>query len=169
MSAKSDYAIKIVLKHEGGLVDNSKDPGGITNYGISLRWAEPNLNFTSEDIKKLSKERATDIYKEYWWDTGPYEQINNTIVAAKFFDMSVNMGLKQASKIMQRAVSVFSPVVVDGQVGTQTIAAINNASADQLLDVIVEEQSDFYQDLAKSKSSMSVFLDGWLKRASWRG
>ena len=32
-----DAAVEIVLAHEGGLADDSADPCGITNFGISLR------------------------------------------------------------------------------------------------------------------------------------
>jgi lysozyme family protein len=36
----SDFnqAVKVILQHEGGYVDNPNDPGGATNYGISLRF-----------------------------------------------------------------------------------------------------------------------------------
>ena len=34
-----ELAIPIVLKHEGGFADNPADPGGATNFGISLRFS----------------------------------------------------------------------------------------------------------------------------------
>ena len=51
-----------VLKHEGGYVNDPKDPGGETKWGISKR-AYPNL-----DIKNLSAEDATRIYSRDYWD-----------------------------------------------------------------------------------------------------
>ena len=54
-------AVKIILKHEGGYVNDPVDPGGETNMGISKR-AYPYLN-----IKELTKKDAEDIYfKDYW-------------------------------------------------------------------------------------------------------
>ena len=36
----SDFesAIPTILRHEGKFEQNAADPGGVTNYGISLRW-----------------------------------------------------------------------------------------------------------------------------------
>ncbi|MBX9704870.1 MAG: hypothetical protein K5Q00_01335, partial [Gammaproteobacteria bacterium] len=33
-----DYAASVVLLHEGKYTDHPADPGGATNYGISLRF-----------------------------------------------------------------------------------------------------------------------------------
>ena len=33
-----ELAIPVVLKHEGIMSDDGEDPGGITHYGISLRF-----------------------------------------------------------------------------------------------------------------------------------
>ena len=49
-------AIEIVLKHEGGYVNDIDDPGGETMMGISKK-AYPNL-----DIKNLTKEDVKNIY-----------------------------------------------------------------------------------------------------------
>lgn len=40
---KFDDAVEIVLKHEGGYVNDKKDPGGETNMGISKR-AYPHID-----------------------------------------------------------------------------------------------------------------------------
>ena len=50
-----EEAVKSVLKHEGGYVNDPKDPGGETNFGISKR-AFPDL-----DIKNLTEEDAIEI------------------------------------------------------------------------------------------------------------
>ena len=50
--------ISKVLEHEGGYVNDPKDLGGETNFGITKRWY-PDL-----DIKNLTKEDAIEIYKK---------------------------------------------------------------------------------------------------------
>ena len=45
-------AFEMVIGHEGGLVDNHADPGGLTKYGISQR------SYPGEDIRNLTLERA---------------------------------------------------------------------------------------------------------------
>ena len=52
-----DKFMPIIFAHEGGYVNDQKDSGGETKYGISKR-SYPNL-----DIKNLTKKQATDIYK----------------------------------------------------------------------------------------------------------
>lgn len=77
--ANYQLIIPIILKHEGGLTDDPYDRGGITNYGISLKFAQSTKDkelldidkdgdIDREDIKKLTKERAIEVYKKHFWD-----------------------------------------------------------------------------------------------------
>jgi lysozyme family protein len=54
-------AMEFILKWEGGYVNDPKDPGGETNFGISKKgW--PHV-----DIKNLTKVKAKDIYRDGYW------------------------------------------------------------------------------------------------------
>lgn len=149
-------AIIPVLEHEGGYVNHPADPGGETNFGITKR-VYPNL-----DIKSLTKDQAIGIYhRDYWM---PYmDKIKDYRVAAKLFDMSVNMGHSRANKILQK--SLF--ITADGVFGPQTLIAVNKAVPDTLLKEIITNQLEFYDNLVQKKPDMLVFLKGWTKRASW--
>ena len=57
-----DHCITAILTEEGGLVNHSRDPGGLTKFGISQR-AYPNL-----DIASLTIDQAKAIYKRDYWD-----------------------------------------------------------------------------------------------------
>ena len=46
--------IEVVLKHEGGYVNDPKDLGGETKYGITKRF------YPDVDIKNLTKEKAKE-------------------------------------------------------------------------------------------------------------
>ena len=61
MLVKFEDIIKVVLHHEGGYVNDPKDPGGETNFGIAKR-SHPDV-----DIKNLTKGDATKIYKGLCW------------------------------------------------------------------------------------------------------
>ena len=50
-----DIAIDFVLSQENGLADDPKDPGGITNFGISLR-SYPDLG--ADGIRSLTRSAA---------------------------------------------------------------------------------------------------------------
>ena len=88
--------IEITLHHEGGYVHDPKDLGGETNFGIAKRWY-PDL-----DIKNLTEEEAAEIYKKDYWDKYKLDEIPENLQHI-YFDMVVNMGVRNAGKIIQRA------------------------------------------------------------------
>lgn len=83
-----EAAIESVLKHEGGLVDHPNDPGGITNYGISLR-SHPHLG--REGIKNLTRAEAVRIYRESYWSRVPDGLADDVRWFA--FDIAVHSGV----------------------------------------------------------------------------
>lgn len=155
-----DPAFEFLLPHEGGLVDDPDDPGGITKYGISK------LTYPEVDVANLSVEDAAAIYKRDWWDAHNYDCITDQKIANKVFDLAVNMGASQAHKILQRACGdCGNPTVVDGKFGPNTLAAVNASDATTLLDYMRIHAREFYQDLVRRRPSSQKFLAGWLKRA----
>ena len=81
-----------IIEREGGYVNDPKDPGGETKYGISKR-AFPNL-----DIKNLSKEEAAKIYyNKYWLFVADKLDWPLNLV---MFDCAVNQGTGKARKYL---------------------------------------------------------------------
>ena len=154
-------AFEFILPHEGGLVDDPHDPGGITKYGISKR-SYPDL-----DIANLSEADAREIYKRDYWDKQRYGEIYSQAVANKCLDMSVNMGFHQAHVLVQRACTECGlPLTDDGLFGPATVKAVNSIPDDELLQAIRGQAQDFYRKLAREKPSNERFLAGWLARAN---
>jgi lysozyme family protein len=153
---KFTFAIEKTLEHEGGYVSRPDDSGGETNFGISKR-SYPRL-----DIKHLTREQAIEIYKRDWWDRYQYERIDNPKIAAKVFDLAVNMGPRPAHRIVQRAIIRVSDnkISVDGVLGPLTIAAANSCDPLMLLSMIKILAVDYYAKLGKPQ-----FLKGWSRRA----
>lgn len=154
-------AVEVVLKHEGGYVDNPADPGGETKFGISKR------SYPTVDIKNLTLEQAADIYRRDWWDKYRYGEIKDLAVATKVFDLSVNMGPSAAHRILQRAVNFVSAaeLKVDGILGPLTLAAVNAADPEKVLQMMRYKAAEYYHALAKRSAESRVFLLGWLNRA----
>jgi lysozyme family protein len=80
-----DAAVGIVIGIEAGYVNDPKDPGLETKFGISKR------RYPNEDIQNLTLDRAKALYqRDYWNSNGcesmPWEQ------ALLVFDASVNGG-----------------------------------------------------------------------------
>lgn len=105
-------AVEIILKHEGGYVNDPNDPGGETKYGISKR-AYPDV-----DIKNLTLDQAKQIYLTDYWNRCQCDNLP-AMVRMHVFDAAVNSGVVQAAKWLQRAVRV----VDDGRIDARTIMA----------------------------------------------
>jgi len=169
-----DTAIKKVLKHEGGYVDHKNDGGMATKYGISLRFIRQSNtdldldgdgDIDADDIKKLTVEKAEEIYREKFWNPYNYDIIKDPDVATKIFDITVNAGPRQSHKLVQRACNrKNSELDVDGLLGTQSLRSINQIGK-ELLPEICKVQADFYKSLVEKKPELEVFLKGWLRRA----
>ena len=155
--SKFDEIIEVVLEHEGGYVNDPKDPGGETNFGIAKR-SHPDV-----DIKNLTKEGAKEIYKEVYWDKNKVESLPEELWHI-YFDMCVNQGKSRAVKIIQRAVNgKGGSLTVDGGMGPMTIAAIGKSRVE--LDRVRAYRVKYYADLVTKKPDLERFYFGWFKRA----
>lgn len=161
--ANFDEAIKVVLKHEGGYVNDPLDPGGETKYGISKR-SYPHL-----DIKNLTEQQAKVVYYVDFWDKNNYESIVSDAVAQKVFDTAVNVGSSQANKMLQRACNLVanSKLVADGDIGPKTLAIVNSIKDEaELLSTYRALQENYYKSIVRRNPSQVKFLKGWMNRAS---
>ena len=142
-------AVRKLLKIEGGFVDDPRDHGGATKYGISLRFLAAEGHFDHDadgradfdldldgdidwiDIRLLKRGDAVFLYHRCFWqklqaDTFPAP------ISEMMFDQAVNGGLVAARKLLQRAISTctmnpgfraarpFLTVAVDGEIGGKT-------------------------------------------------
>ena len=159
-SEKFKKAFNYVLKNEGGYVNSSADPGGETKYGISKR-SYPNLN-----IRQLSLKDAQKIYFCDYWLKGKFEQIPDENVASQLFDLSVNLGIRATTIVLQRALrSVGINVVEDGLLGAQTLSGVIFSKPSNLLAAIKSEAAGYYRLIAAKNPQQQKFLNGWLNRA----
>jgi lysozyme family protein len=101
--ASANYAacLKIILQNEGGYVNNPKDPGGETNYGITKATARSHgYTGNMHDIPMSVVER---IYRESYWkgcDDLP------SGVDLCVFDFAVNSGPGRAWGVYKAAKSI---------------------------------------------------------------
>jgi lysozyme family protein len=187
-------AVEVVFDHEGGLADNPNDPGGITNFGISLRWAQRQMaeagdfvldlfdtdgdnDIDADDIRNMPRASAKAAYLKFFWKPNGYGRIENNAIACKVFDMAVNMGSRQANRLVQRACRAAEGVEIadDGILGRISIAQINHAEPNALLAATRSEQAGFYRALILRNNALrkhgidvhnfEVFKKGWLRRA----
>lgn len=146
-----DVAIDRVLAHEGGYVNNPRDPGGETNWGISKR-AYPSVN-----IRTLTREGAKAIYRRDYWDAVRGDELP-ACVAFQVFDVAVNHGVSRAVKFLQEAVGV----LVDGRLGALTMAAIQKQDGTAIALRYNAARLRFYTSL----NTWPTFGKGWARRVA---
>ena len=150
-----DRAFDVLIVNEGGYVNNPKDPGGETNWGITRTVAVD--NGYSGSMKLMPKETANGIYKKIYWDKLQCDQLP-FVVAFQLFDAGVNHGNAQAAKFLQRALSIAD----DGVIGAKTIAATNALDDLQIVMLFNAERIEFYTAL----KTFSTFGKGWVRRVA---
>lgn len=160
-----------VLNVEKGYVNDPRDPGGETRWGITKR------DYPHLDIPNLTREQALEIYKAVYWDPLKLDGLLDQRVANKLLDMSVNMGAGQAAAYFQRALNYVlpgRPVAVDGKIGPMTLAQANAlpATADRgpsrelLWLALCAYAAVHYVDLVEGPNpNFDTFARGWLVRA----
>jgi lysozyme family protein len=143
-----DRAIPLVLKFEGGYVNDLRDPGGETNWGISKR-AYPDL-----DIRGLTEAQARAIYRRDYWQPLRCDDIPWPLSLA-VFDAGVNQGLQAATTMLQRVVGVTQ----DGRLGPVTLRAVNRAGPDATANYLTERALRY-----QGTRNFDRFGRGWLRR-----
>ena len=101
-----DRCIALVLKHEGGYADHPNDPGGPTNYGITLAVAREN-GYVGH-MRNLPLSTAKAIYRKNYWDALNCDKLPIGVDYA-VFDYGVNSGVSRALKIYNKAKIISDP------------------------------------------------------------
>lgn len=139
---------------EGGYQDGAGDPGGETKWGISKR-AHPD-----EDIKNLTVQRALDLYRAGYWGPAGCDAVPDG-VKFDLFDAAVVHGPKRAVMFLQKAAAV----AVDGQLGPDTLQAVNTAAGINLLRLLANnaaERLTFDSNLSNAHTASPA----WMRRVA---
>jgi len=150
-SSTYDEALRRLLVHEGGYSNHPSDPGGPTNFGITLadyrKYVEPDA--TADDVRDMSVDEAKAIYRKRYWDAQRCDELPCG-VDYSVFDYGVNSGIGRSGKVLRRVVGLPD--------NTSAVTA-HSDDADQLFQRIPISHSD------RSRSvwcSVSAPLDAFL-------
>lgn len=182
-------ALKRSLKEEGVLSNDKVDKGGITKYGISLRFLQSigldkrdldkngityeylgDINHDgvvdSKDILALTVDNAEKLYKLFFWDAVLGDKIYSQVIAEQVFDIAINSGPHKAATLLQQALcSIGFKVTVDGAIGNQTLSTLSNVIPQLVNNKIVEYRLVNYDNIVTNDASQIRFLAGWKTRA----
>jgi len=183
--SRFELAYEFLKPWEAGDVNHPSDPGGATRDGVSLRWLrsidheleglpvdvdkDNDGDLTPADIWQLTDGDVRTLFEHFFWDDQMYYWFNSQDVADRAFSFAVNMGVRQAGRVVQRAINAAygdtERLVVDGRVGRQTIKAANSIDPFAIVVGIRAEAWHVYRWIMMRKPETEDFKDGWHRRA----
>jgi lysozyme family protein len=159
MQENWDDSFAAVLKHEGGFVNHPKDPGGMTNLGVTKAAWEGYVGKPVDEtfMRKLTPEVVKPFYKAMYWDKIKGDQLPNGVDYAAY-DLAVNSGVGRAAKFLQ----TIAGVTADGVLGPKSMGAIRECNPEQMVDALCDMRLDFLKRLP----TFDTFGKGWLIRVA---
>ncbi|MCC1493313.1 holin-associated N-acetylmuramidase [Cognatishimia sp. F0-27] len=170
-----------IVVREGGYVNDPDDPGGATNFGVTIHTMrrlgldlDGDGDVDARDVRFLSRDQAVEIFLRHYFQKPRIAELPEPLHAT-VFDMYVNAGAN-AVKILQRLLrQMGEDVAVDGVIGPQTLAATARAMArapSHMVDACGIERRNYYFRIADQRPASRKYArtrrggkGGWIKRA----
>jgi lysozyme family protein len=170
-----------IVAREGGFVNDPDDPGGATNFGVTIgtmRALGLDLDGDGDvdvaDVRRMTRAQAVDIFVEHYFHAPRIDALPEALQAS-VFDMQVNAGAN-AVKILQRMVTQMGfAATADGVIGPNTLRAVraaHDAAPDHIADAYAIARRNYYLRLADARPSLRKFArtrsggkGGWIRRA----
>lgn len=181
MTSVREIATEIVAR-EGGFVNDPDDPGGATNFGVTIHTMrrlgldlDRDGDIDVADVRRLTRDQAVDIFIEHYYTRPRIHRLPGPLQPS-VFDMQVNAGAN-AVKILQRLLKEmgFAEIAVDGVIGPQTARMAAEAYArapDHLVDAYGIARRNYYYRIADRRPASRKFArrrdggkGGWIVRA----
>jgi lysozyme family protein len=160
--AKSSYddSLKHLLVHEGGYSNHPSDPGGPTNFGITIIDYRKYINpaGTADDVRRMDVNDAKRIYRSKYWDALSCDRLPAGLDYS-LFDYGVNSGIARAGRVLRRLCGLPDS---DYHVTGEVLAAVARRDPKALMEALNDERLAFLQRLR----TWPVFGRGWGSRVT---
>lgn len=154
-----DPSFELMIKSEGGFVNDPKDKGGATNLGVTMGAWSSYVRYpaTVEMIKNLTVEDVRPFYRKQYWNMVRGDELPTGVDYA-VFDVAVNSGVTRAIRFLQLGLGISA----DGVIGAITMKHATTMPSDDLIRAICQERREFLQKLG----NFDHFGRGWLSRVN---
>lgn len=151
-------SIHKTMAEEGGYIDDPNRIDQPTNSGITqptlnkYNQIHPEAEFP-ENVRELTGQQAEQIYTELYYNDRNIGNINNPRIAHAIFDMGVMSNYSNVGRMVQNTINETQGITlaVDGDIGAQTIRALNNIpenQVDRFMEVLIENRIEYLKGLA---------------------
>ena len=157
MKNNFDKCLHMLLEHEGGYVNDSRDSGGMTNLGVTKRVYDEWIGreSTEQEMRDLTPDDVAPIYKKNYWDRVKGDDLPSGVDWCAF-DWAVNSGSGRPAKAIQRAVGA----AADGAIGPMTLKAVADKDPKEIIEYVFQVRQSFYESL----KTFETFGKGWTRR-----
>lgn len=157
-----------ILNLEGGFSNDPRDPGGMTNLGVTSRnWAAwlrvPLSTITQEDMRALTTKDVMPFYRANYWNIIDGDSLPGGL-DAQVMHMEVNAG-----GVAARELQAIVGATQDGMIGEQTLGMIRvyvgyiaSGGMIGLLGALVNAQLNYYKRLPE----YDIYGNGWTRRVN---
>ena len=169
------------MAREGGFVDDPADPGGATNFGVTIHTLRRlGLDLTGDgridtaDVRTLSRAQARRIFIDHYFNAPRIGWLPGGLQAS-VFDMNVNAGLWSIRLLQRLCTQMGFRTAEDGRIGPQTrqqVAAAFAAAPDHMADAYGIARRNYYYRLADGRPASRKYArrrdggkGGWITRA----
>ncbi len=160
-------AFQKTMQNEGGFVLHKveHDRGGWTFAGIAERF---HPDWEGWALVKAGQVDGPELvrlveafYKAHFWNPARLDEVISDSVAYNIFDFGVNAGLGTSVRKAQAIVGA----EVDGDLGPNSLAAINAFNPFEFVEAFYRARVSHYQAIVEGNNTQSKFLQGWMNRA----
>ena len=157
MKDNFDKCLEMLLHHEGGFVNHPRDPGGITNLGVTKRVYEKWVGkiVSEQEMRDLTVEQVGPIYKNDYWNKCKCDDLPSGLDWS-VFDWAVNSGPGRSAKALQGIIGATQ----DGGIGPQTLKLVEKHSPKEMIEKMHDKRQGFYEGL----KTFDTFGKGWSRR-----
>ena len=157
MQENFEKCLEMLLHHEGGFVNHPRDPGGMTNFGVTRmvyeKWVGRKMS--EQDMRDLTPEKVAPIYKNQYWDRCKGDDLPSGVDWC-VFDWAVNSGVGRSAKALQGIIGATQ----DGGIGPMTLKLIAEHEPRELIEKMHHKRQGFYEGL----KTFDSFGTGWTRR-----
>ena len=157
MKDNFDKCLEMLLHHEGGFVNHPRDPGGMTNLGVTLRVYEKWMGkkVSEQEMRDLTVEQVAPIYKHNYWDKCKCDDLPSGLDWS-IFDWAVNSGPGRSAKALQGIIGATQ----DGGIGPKTLQLVAEHNPKEMIEKMHDKRQGFYEGL----KTFDTFGKGWSRR-----
>ena len=157
MQENFDKCLEMLLHHEGGFVNHPRDPGGMTNFGVTRmvyeKWVGRKMS--EQDMRDLTPANVAPIYKNEYWKRCKCDDLPSGVDWC-VFDWAVNSGVGRSAKALQGIIGATQ----DGGIGPMTLKLIAEHEPRELIEKMHDKRQGFYEGL----KTFDSFGKGWTRR-----